>query len=93
MTTESDRNVIRPSVLYAFLAMVFVSLFIVLVASNQPNDSWLRVVAMIYLIVMQLYFVVLQFVARRAERVSEGNPATPLLLAKPAENREQGRDA
>lgn len=92
MSNEPDRNVIRPSMLYAFLAMVFVSMFIVLVASNKPDDSWLRIVAMIYLILMQLYFVVLQFVTRRAEMRSEPS-GKPLLLIQPAENREPGRHA
>ena len=78
--------------LYAFLAMVFVSLFIVLVASNKPDDSWLRIVAMIYLIVMQVYFVVLQFLSRRAERRSGINPDPPRFLAETVENRESRRN-
>jgi phosphotransferase system glucose/maltose/N-acetylglucosamine-specific IIC component len=93
MSNEPDRNVIRPSMLYTFLAMVFGSLFIVLVASNKPDDSWIRIVAVVYLIIMQLYFVVLQFVTRRAEMRSETNPSKPHLLTQPAENREPGRNA
>ena len=78
--------------LYAFLAMVFISVVHrPQWTSNKPDDSWLRIVAMIYLIVMQVYFVVLQFLSRRAEQESASIQTRPVSSPR-RWTRESGRN-
>ncbi len=71
MATEQGNNGIRPSTLYSFLSTVFVSMIMVLMASNKADDNWYRIVVMVYLVGMQLFFVVMLVIARRAEKQSE----------------------
>jgi hypothetical protein len=49
-------------------------MFLVLLASNKADDNWFRLFMVVYLVGMQLLFLVMLFIARRAERQSETQP-------------------
>jgi hypothetical protein len=73
MATEQNGG-IRPSALYSLLSTVFLSMCLVLVAASKADDNWFRLFVLVYLVGMQLTFVVMTFVARRAEKRSETKP-------------------
>jgi hypothetical protein len=78
MAPEPDSGGIRPSTLYSFLSSIYLSMFLVLVASSKPEDHWFRIFMTVYLIGMQLFFVVMLFVSQRSEKQKKIKPAVEL---------------
>ena len=74
MATEEGSGGIRPWILYSFLSAVFFSMFLVLMVSNKPDSDWLRLGVAVYLAGVQLLFVVMLVIARRAESQSGTKP-------------------
>jgi hypothetical protein len=74
MATEQSSGGIRLSTLYGFLSTVFASMFLVLLASNRADDNWFRLFMIVYLVAMQLFFVVMLFISRRSEKQTGPKP-------------------
>jgi hypothetical protein len=87
MATEQSSGGIRPSTFYSMLSTVFLSMFLAFLASNRDDDYWYRLFIMVYLVGMQIVFVVMAFTASRAERQSKAKPK-----AEPPAPADQPRD-
>jgi hypothetical protein len=73
MADEQSPFTLRPSTFFSVVVQIFVSMYLVLMASSKSEDHWLRIAVMVYLILMMGLYIVAMFLARRQERRARGN--------------------